>query len=580
MNQGMSTAPTSTRVPVLIAGAGPVGLSLAIELADRGIRCLLVEQTDGSVDFPTTNLANTRTCEHLRRWGIANRMRFESGYPTDYPRNYLFVTRMDSHLIARFDHPANGDPDSRSPHSPEGRLWISKPYFDPVLHKHVAGLPTVELRYDSALESFEQHEHGVLATIAHSGTGQKQSVEAEYLVGCDGGRSHVRRALQIKYEGVFSQGMNVAVLFRSPLLQRTPHDPAVQYQIINTHINGAIAAVDGKELWRLNVRNVTQEQLDVFDAPQKLRYALGENIPFELLAVRPWTGHCVVAGRYQEGRVFLAGDAAHLNWPAGGFGMNTGVGDAVDIGWKLAAALQRWGGPHLLDSYTPERKPIAMINVNEAAEMRTSFDKQTPFSPALGEDSDEGARLREKARAAILRTRAKEFQHDSAGIELGYRYENSPICVSDGTEPPPLDHGLYVPSTWPGARAPHVWLADGRSTLDLFGKGFTLLDLSNDPPDTNTFARAAQRAGVPLQTIALDEAKVREIYERVSSWSAPTVTSPGAGILCQAMRARSSTGCGALIDGRWAGCLRADFSLHRMTIDGNQRLFHSGTLEP
>ena len=152
----MSDSAPSKRYPVLIAGAGPVGLALAIELAWRGIRCLVVEQSDGSVDFPTTNLANTRTCEHLRRWGIADRMRFESGYPTDYPRNYLFVTRMNGYEIARFDHPANGDPNSRSPYSPEGRLWISKPYFDPVLHKHVATLPTVELRYNTTLESFQQ----------------------------------------------------------------------------------------------------------------------------------------------------------------------------------------------------------------------------------------------------------------------------------------------------------------------------------------------------------------------------------------------------------------------------------------
>jgi hypothetical protein len=288
----------------------------------------------------------------------------------------------------------------------------------------------------------------------------------------------------------------------------------VQYQIINSHINGAIAAVDGKELWRLNVRNVKQEQLDVFDAPHKLRCALGENIPFELIAVRPWTGHCVVAEQYQQARVFLAGDAAHLNWPAGGFGMNTGVGDAVDIGWKLAAVLQGWGGVHLLDSYTAERMPIAMINVNEAAEMRASFDNQTPFSPAIGDDSEEGKQLRDKARAAILRTRAKEFQHDSAGIELGYRYENSPICVSDGTPPPALDHGLYMPSTWPGVRAPHIWLKDGRSTLDLFGGGFTLLNLSGNTTDTNAIAKTAQRVSLPLQSIKIDERNVREIYER------------------------------------------------------------------
>jgi 2-polyprenyl-6-methoxyphenol hydroxylase-like FAD-dependent oxidoreductase len=510
----MSETTASVRIPVLIAGAGPVGLALAIELAWRGIRCLVVEQSDGSVDFPTTNLANTRTCEHLRRWGIADHMRFESGYPTDYPRNYLFVTRMNGYEIARFDHPANGDPNSRSPYSPEGRLWISKPYFDPVLHKHVATLPTVELRYNTTLESFQQDRRKVASKIIDVKSGRNETIETDYLIGCDGGRSNIRRQLGIQYQGVFAQGMNVAVLFHAPILQHTNHGPAVQYQIINSQINGAIAAVDGKELWRLNIRNVKQEQLDVLNAPEKLRHALGEGIPFELLAVRPWTGHCVVAERYQDGRVFLAGDAAHLNWPAGGFGMNTGVGDAVDLGWKLAAALQGWDGPKLLDSYTLERKPIAMINVNEAAEMRASFDNQTPFSPKIEEDSQEGKVLREKARAAILRTRAKEFQHDSAGIELGYRYENSPICVSDGTPPPALDHGLYVPSTWPGARAPHVWLKDGRSTLDLFGKGFTLLVLSPKEADTLAFTAAAKKVGLPLDVVALDEPRVRETYER------------------------------------------------------------------
>ena len=154
-----------------------------------------------------------------------------------------------------------------------------------------------------------------------------------------------------------------------------------------------------------------------------------------------------------------------------------------------------------------------MINVNQAAEMRASFDNQTPFSPQIEEDSDEGKQLREKARAAIMRTRAKEFQHDSAGIELGYRYENSPICVADGTPAPPLDHGLYVPSTWPGARAPHAWLKDGRSTLDLFGKGFTLLNLAGTSTDTSTITEAAGKIGLPLEIIALDEPEVRQIYK-------------------------------------------------------------------
>ena len=222
----MSEVIDSKHVPVLIAGAGPVGLSLAIELGWRSIRCLVVEQTDGTVEFPTTNLANTRTCEHLRRWGIADRMRFQSGFPIDFPRNYVFVTRMDGYEIARFDHPANGDSESRSPHSPEGRLWISKPYFDPVLHAHANSLAQIEIRYRTSLESFEQNTQTVSAKILDKRTERKETISADYLVGCDGGRSSTRRALDIKYAGVFSQGMNVAVLFRSPILQHTSHGPA------------------------------------------------------------------------------------------------------------------------------------------------------------------------------------------------------------------------------------------------------------------------------------------------------------------------------------------------------------------
>ncbi|HWO42286.1 MAG TPA: FAD-dependent monooxygenase [Candidatus Eisenbacteria bacterium] len=506
--------PGRQRYPVVIAGAGPTGLSLATELGWRGIRCLLVEQTNGQVEFPTTNLANTRTCEYLRRWGLADRMRYESGFPTDYPRNYVFVTRMNGYEIARFNHPPNGDLRSRSPHSPEGRLWISKPYFDPVLHRHVQSLPAVETRYRVSLESFRQSDAGVLAGILDHSSGAKTEVEADYLVGCDGGKSAVRRDLGIELQGVFAQGMNVAVLFRSPLLSLIRHGRAVQYQIINSEIQGAIAAVDGRELWRLNVRGVKPEQLDSFDAAGKLRRALGEEIPYEIIAVRPWTGHCVVAEHYRRGRVFIAGDAAHLLWPAGGFGMNTGVGDGVDLGWKLTAVLQGWGGPALLDSYEAERRPIGMINVNEASAMRAGFDTEIPFSPLLEADSEEGRRLREKAREAILRTRAKEFQHDSAGIELGYRYEKSPICAGDGTPPPPLDHGTYAPSTWPGARAPHVWLSDGRSTLDLFGRGFVLLVCSSNIRDVGPFTSAAARVGLPLSVVRLEEPQVRETYER------------------------------------------------------------------
>ena len=502
------------RTPVLIAGGGPVGLALASELAWRGISCILVEQGDGKGEFPTTNLVNTRTCEHLRRWGIADQVRYRSGFPPDYPRNYVFVTRINGYELARFDHPPNGDPNSRSPHSPEGRLWVSKPFFDPILHQHVKSLPAVEVRYGTSLESFRHDRDRLVAQVVDSQTGQKDVIEANYLVGCDGGKSTVRRQLGIRMEGNFVEGQNLAILFRSSQLLSNRHGKAVMYQVVNERTLGAVATVDGRELWRVNLRGIRPGQLQSLDTAQFVRDALGPDIPFEILSVWPWDAHRVVAEHYGTERVFLAGDAAHLLWPAGGFGMNTGIGDSVDLGWKLAAVLQGRGGARLLHSYEPERRPIGIRNVNEAGDMRADSDTQIPISALLGEDSEQGKQLRAKAHDAILRTRAKEFQYDSAGVELGYRYEDSPICIADGTPPPPEDHAAYIPTTWPGARAPHVWLRDGRSTLDLFGRGFVLLDLSAKKIDASAFTSAANKAHLPLEVIALDEPEVREVYER------------------------------------------------------------------
>jgi 2-polyprenyl-6-methoxyphenol hydroxylase-like FAD-dependent oxidoreductase len=486
-----TTGIRSKRTPVLIAGGGPVGLALASELGWRGISCIVVEQGDGKVEFPTTNLVNTRTCEHLRRWGIADQVRYRSGFPPDYPRNYIFVTRMNGYELARFDHPPNGAPNSRSLYSPEGRLWVSKPFFDPILHLHAKNLPAVEVRYGTSLESFRQDRDRVIAEVVDSQTGQRDMIAADYLVGCDGGKSTVRRQLGIRMEGNFVEGQNLAILFRSPDLLSNRHGKAVMYQVVNEKTLGAVATVDGRELWRVNLRGIRPSQLPSLDTAQLVRNALGSDIPFEILSVWPWDAHRVVAQSYGTERIFLAGDAAHLLWPAGGFGMNTGIGDSVDLGWKLAAVLQGWGGTRLLHSYEPERRPIGIRNVNEAGDMRADSDTQIPISALLSEDSEEGKKLRAKAHDAILRTRAKEFQYDSAGVELGYRYEDSPI-----------------------ARPPHAWLRDGRSTLDLFGRGFVLLDLSSKQVDAAAFISAAKKVNLPLEVIALDEPEVKEVYER------------------------------------------------------------------
>lgn len=538
------------RCPVLIGGGGPSGLTLAIELGWRGISCLVVEQGDGSVDFPTTNLVNTRTCEHLRRWGFIDQVRF-AGFPPDFPRNYIFVTRVFGYELTRFEHPSNGDPRSRSPYSPEGRIWCPKHFFDPVLQRHAKAMGSVQIRFNTRLESFHQDASGVVAELFDLDYNRQERIAADYLVACDGGGSTVRRQLGIRMEGNFVEGQNVAILFRSPHLLGNSHGKAVMYQVSNHKVLGAVAAVDGRELWRINLRGIRPDQLPSLDTARLVRDSLGLDVPFEIVSVRPWDAHRVVSERYGKGRVFLAGDAAHLLWPAGGFGMNTGVGDSVDLGWKLAATIQGWGGPRLLDSYELERRPIGVRNVNEAGDMRADFDAQIPFSPLLEEDSAEGSRLREKAREAILRTRAKEFHHDSAGVELGYRYDDSPICVPDGTSPPPEDHALYAPTTWPGSRAPHVWLGDGRSTLDLFGRGFTLLALSPKVTGTSAFASAAKQAGLPLKVVSLDEPGVREAYERSLvlvrpdghvAWRGDAVPANAADIIDQVRGARAQGG--------------------------------------
>ena len=506
------TGSNNVDVPVLIVGAGPCGLALAIELGRQGIECQVAEQTDGSVEFPTTNLVSVRTAEHLRRWGLVDRIRY-AGFPPDFPRTYLFVTRIGGRELARFEHPANGAPHARSPYSPEGRIWCPKSFFDPVLHEHAGSLDPVHVRYLTRVEGLTQHAGRVTAELVDIPSGRREETVAAYVVGCDGGSSPVRHQLGIELQGNFAQGQNVAIHFRSPQLLRLI-EPAVMYNFVNPDALGSLIAVDGKDTWRINLRNVLPDRLAALDPSQVVRDTLGVEVPFEIISARPWSGHRVVAERYRDERVFLAGDAVHLLWPTGGFGMNTAIGDAVDLAWKLTATLQEWGGPQLLDSYEQERRPIGMRNVNEAALMRSDMDGQVPQSELLEQENPEGARLRAEAARVIELTRGKEFIYESPGVELGYSYDDSPICVPDGTPAIQFDHASYTPTARPGARAPHAWLRDGRSTLDLFDGGFTLRRLGADPRETSRLEDAARGCGMPLEVVDVDEPDVRRLYEK------------------------------------------------------------------
>jgi 2-polyprenyl-6-methoxyphenol hydroxylase-like FAD-dependent oxidoreductase len=498
-------------VPVLIVGGGPVGLALAIELGWRGVPCLLLEQSDGRITYPTAESINTRTMEHLRRWGLAARLRAE-GFPPDYPRVVRFVTRVVGYELARFERPSNREQPWHVRHlSPEGQLWCPKFWFDPLLRERAAAFPTTRIRLGWRLERFQQTAEGVVAEAVEVATGRRETIRAAYLVGCDGGSSTVRRALGIALCGRFAEGYNLGVYFRAPtLLATTPLGPASQYFVVNRDCRAIVAAVDGRERWRLTLR-VAPEEVERIDVRQALRLAIGADLPVEILDVRPWAGHAVVAEHYRVGRVFLAGDAAHLNWPSGGFGMNTGVGDGVDLGWKLAAVYQGWGGAYLLDSYELERRPIAVRNVEEASRNKAT-DLALPIPPELEEASAAGERARRALGALIEQVRRREWH--TLGLQLGYRYDPSPLCLPDGTPPPPDDPGEYVPTARPGSRAPHAWLPDGRSTLDLFGRGFTLLRLRARDVDTRPLEAAARAVGLPLTVVDLDEPAIAALYER------------------------------------------------------------------
>lgn len=501
----MSNAVIET--PVLIAGAGPVGLALACELGWRGVPCLVIDQGDGSVVFPAGEAIFVRTMEHLRRWGIAERIH-ESGFPQDYQRNVVFCTRLMGYRLARFERDSALSARAKSGmHSPEAAAYCPKVWFDPMLRDHLRTQPHVRLEYGWRLDAFEQRPDGVVAQVTELSGGRRITVRSRYLAACDGAKSTVRRALGIEFEGVFAEGHNLGIYLRSKdLLARQPHGTASQFLTMSTRRRSSLTTVNGKDLWRLSLY-VQPGEAETLDPAECVRDAFGDDLDVEILRAQPWSGHRVVARSYRDKHVFLVGDAAHMLWPKGGFGANTGIGDAVDLGWKLSAMLAGWGGERLLESYEAERRPIGVRNVEEAASNRAA-DGDLPSDPLLEAPGPAGDATRKRVGDTILATRWKEW--NTLGVQLGYRYADSPVIVPDGTPQPPDDPSEYVPSTWPGSRAPHAWLAPGRSTLDLFGRGFVLLRFG--AARGTALATAAQRAGMPLDTVDVADPAIARLY--------------------------------------------------------------------
>jgi 2-polyprenyl-6-methoxyphenol hydroxylase-like FAD-dependent oxidoreductase len=456
-------------------------------------------------------MVSVRTMEFCRRWGIAERVA-KAGFPQDYKLDMVYCTSLAGYLLERDEYPAQRDR-KPPPSSREARTWCPQLQFDPMLARAAEEQRSVTMRYLCRLDSFEQTPEHVVAHVTDMQSGAAQTIRAKYMVACDGAASFVRDAAGIEQDGDVL-GYSVNIFFRAPGLLRA-HDKgqAERYLFIGPEGTwGNITVVDGSDRWRLTVIGGGEKfDLAAFDPAAKVRRAIGrDDVKFDLIAVTPWRRSQMMARQFRKGRVLLAGDAAHTMSPTGGFGMNTGCIDAVNLGWKLEAMLDGWGGEALLDSYEAEQRPV--VHRNALASTR-NYDMWVGVRALCGpvlERSEAGNRARRAVGTRLKEGLREEWE--CLGVVMGYRYDPSPICIPDGTPPPPDPVSEYFPTARPGSRAPHAWLPDGSSTLDLFGRGFVLLRFG--AADVSSLVSAACRVTLPLEVFDIDAPDIVALYER------------------------------------------------------------------
>jgi 2-polyprenyl-6-methoxyphenol hydroxylase-like FAD-dependent oxidoreductase len=497
---------------VLIVGAGPTGLTLAIDLGRRGIRCTLIEQKEAPQFLPKMERCNARTMEIYRRLGIADRIR-AAGLPSHCPMDIFIVLSLVEPPLVHHVHPSVSEAKARIARSDDGSeplepyQLISQYTLEPLLKSIAEDLPSVTVRYGCALLSFEQDGRSVIAEIKTT-NGARSSIRAAYMVGCDGGGSLVRRRLGIKLEGEADIAqLRQALYYCEDLYERIPIGKGRHYHVADREGNFLIVQDSTRHFTLHSVVDRDSDMTVMFER------VVAMPVKYEMLYVGQWKMNLLLAERYGSGRVFLAGDAVHLVIPTGGLGMNTGVGEAIDLSWKLAATLQGWGSPNLLASYEIERRQVGERNVAAsglAARGRRKW--RALIGPAVREQSSAGAALRaEIARVADAEQRKVS---DMIGAELGYRYVGSPVIAAEPGEGPEQDFMRYLPTTWPGARLPHVWLDDATAMQDRigYGHGYTLLRLGGTNANTGALQRAFANIGAPLQELDIADERPRDVY--------------------------------------------------------------------
>ena len=511
-------------VPVLIVGGGPVGMTLAMCLEALGTRCLIVNTETGPRWHPKGSTQSARTMETYRRLGISAKLR-ALGLAADYPLDIGYFTRLTGYELTRLPQPSEREKMESVAAAgpidqvPEPLLRLNQMHCEDFLFRHIQGLNGVDVRFGCRGIDFNERENGVDAIIEEVESGRRQSVRAAYIVGCDGGRGLVRRKLGIRYSGGsvgppgYLNGPMVSTYVRVPdFFKRIPHRRCWQYWTVNRDVRSNTMIIDQSDdiLFGTTLRN-PDDKPDPGVIARQFRASFGADIDFDFLDHKPWTaGHALVADSFGASRAILCGDSAHLFTPTGGFGLNTGIDDAVNLGWKLTALTEGWGGPNLLASYERERRPIAARNTAASKALARSVGA-VPIGEAINDESAAGEAARAKA-AAFLSTFGEEFA--SLGVQLGARYDGSPIIAADGTAPPADDPAVYIPSAIPGGRAPHLWLGEHRSLYDELGRGFTLIRFSGCREDTRPLEMAARSRGVPLKTLEIALDAGRDLYGR------------------------------------------------------------------
>jgi len=516
----MATFPNSPagdipgEVQVLIAGGGPSGLFLALDLAARGIPSTVIESRT-TVDHtrPRAKTTNARTMTHLRRLGLADLLRDASPLPVDYAQDVIFCTGLtgpSAHELRRFRNAFQLVQGRYGP-QPECGQQVPQPVLEEVLRSVVADNPLVTFLPGWTVSEVCGPEGDVAAAphtvVVTDASGAGRTIAADYVIGADGGSSVVRRSLGLRLEGGSAALSNISILFRSDsLASAIALDPAVQYWVVGSETSGMVGPMDLAGTWWAIVQGVDPSvTVTTGDAAAMVRSLVGAEVDIEVLATDPWTARMLLAPEYSRGNIFLVGDAAHLNPPWGGHGFNTCIGDAANLAWKLAAAIQGWAGPGLLRSYGEERRPVAARTIGDAAENGKALAYHFA-DPELTAAGSAGAAARDAAHAALA---VKQSEFDSLGLVLGYAYGDSPLVLPDGLPAPAEDPIHYVPSASPGALLPHTWLPDATSLYSVLGPGFTLLadagSLAGVPAATvfEPVQAAAARQGIPVTVAAV-----------------------------------------------------------------------------